>query len=132
MWQVKYIVETADKRCSLVEGVMFVYAGQFLRKVELLHTVSVVESRLGAPTDVHGRCDICLGPIHDLAKFVPVVNILKFHLFNRCSGYDETVPFAVLYAVKILVESVKVSLCHVLGLVGHGSKKRDVHLKWGV
>ena len=84
----------------------------------LLDAVMIIQSCLSTPANVEGGMDMGLAPLHDLAEFLPVVHIFKFHQFHRRTGDHHTVKFPILQFLKALVEGQQMLLSHIFGLVG--------------
>ena len=72
------------------------------------HTVVVIESSLGSPTDIQSTGDVCPGPGEDIAQFVPIVHLLEVEVFHRGSGNDESVELFMAHLLKIAVEGLHV------------------------
>ena len=61
---------------ALLDGVRK-YAEHFLVKFDLRNPVSDDKARLSGPTDMEGRSDVALAPIHDFLKLFPIVSLLQ-------------------------------------------------------
>lgn len=73
-----------------------------------------------------------LGPLHDLAELLPVINILELHQFDGRASDDETVVFFVTDLVEGAVEGKQMILGRMGGFVGFGLHKVDFNLKRSV
>ena len=73
-----------------------------------------------------------MGPIQDLAQFVPVIHLVKIHLFHRGTGDDHAVVVVVPNFGKLLIESIQVLLGGIFGGVGHGLQKIHLDLQRGI
>ena len=104
-------------------------AEEFFVQGVLFHAEVVVKPRLRAPADVEGGVDVRLRPFHDLAKFVPVLHLLKLEVFHRRAGDDEAVEALVFYVLEGLVEGEQVFGADVFRLVGAGVQKGKLHLQ---
>ncbi len=94
--------------------------------------VVVVEPRLRRPADVEDRVDVGFRPFHDLAEFLPVVDLLVLHPLDRRAGDDETVETPVLHVVEVLIEGLHVRGGGVGRFVARGLEQRQVDLQGGV
>ena len=101
---IKLVVKAPEQNRPFVIRMVREYTEELFRQGILFDTVVIVKSRLGAPADMEGRMNIGLAPLHDLAKLIPVVHILKFQLFHRCAGNDHAVKFPVLQLIEALIK----------------------------
>ena len=92
----------------------------------------MVKPRLRAPADVHGAVDVGLGPLHDLAKLLPIVHLLKVQKLYGGTRDDHAVVFLVADVVKGLVEGEEMLLRRVLGLVGLSADEGQLDLQGGI
>ena len=108
---------------------MLEHAARLCRQVVLLNTVVVIQARLRAPTNVQRRVHVCGGPIHDLAEFGPVVDLLERHLLHRRARDDQAVVVDVADVVERTVERLQVAGAYVRGLVRLGAQQVHLHLQ---
>ena len=81
---------------------------------------------------MHGAMNVSQAPIHDLAKLLPIVHLLKRHHFYRCARNDHTVVILVLDIGKGLVKRQKMLLGGILRKMGLGAYQRQLDLQGGV
>ena len=70
-----------------------------------------------------GGVDIFLGVVHDAAELVPVVDLLKLHVFNGSAGDYHAVKAFVLYIIKSFVELEHMLFGNVLYFMRGGLKQ---------
>ena len=64
-----------------------------------------------------------LGPVHDALEFAPIIDIFERHMFNRCTGDDQTIEFLVSDLFKGAVEAFHVFGGRMPGLmIGHAQQ----------
>jgi hypothetical protein len=113
MRNVENVIKTAEKNGSLVVNNVGINARKLLGEGLFLYSIVVVESCLRAPTNVKGGMNVGLGPLHNLAKLIPIVNLLKLHLLHRRACDDHTVKIAVAYLGELLIKGKEMLLGNV-------------------
>ena len=126
---VEAVVKAPEQRGALADDGMLKNAGQLVGQGTLLHTIMVVQPRLGSPADVEGGVDMGTGPVHDLAKLPPVVHLLKLQVFHRSAGDNHAVELLVLYLIEGGVEGLQVGHVRVLGGVALGLEQMYIDLE---
>lgn len=89
----KRIVKATDKRVGRCESLVHKNAEQFFCKRLLLYAVKMIQARKRSPANIHCGKYICLCVIHDLAKFVPIVDLFKWDLFDWRTCDNHSVKF---------------------------------------
>ena len=93
-----------------------------------MNPIMVVQSGLRAPTNVKGGKDICFAPLHDAAKFVPILNLLKGHLLDRRACDNQTVKTLVADIVECFIKFKKMLGRRVFRGMRFDLYQLDVHL----
>ena len=123
---VKYVVKPAQQSCLLIEHTVGEDTKHLFGKRPLADPIVVVKPRLRPPADVEGGGHVCLCPLHDPAKLLPVVHLFKRQVFHRRAGDNHSVILFVAEVIKGVVEVYKMLLRRVFGLVGVGF--HQIHL----
>ena len=89
----------------------------------------IVQTCLSAPTKVQRRSDVFFWPFHDFAKFVKIVDFLKFQLLNGCSRNNHAVEIFVGNLGKRLVKPVQVAECRMRRFMRFKRHERNVDLQ---
>ena len=113
----KSLIEATEKNRFFVVDLVRINAEIFLRQVNFRNSEMIVETGLSTPADVKGAGDVGFAPFHDFAKLIPVFDLFKIHVFNRCAGDNHAVVLVVLDLFKGLVKSEQMSLGGVLRLM---------------
>ena len=108
---------------------MLEHATRLCRQVVLLDTVMMVQAGLRAPTNVQRRVHVRGRPVHDLAEFGPVVDLLERHLFHRRARDNQAVVVDVADVVERAVERLQMAGAYVRGLVRLGAQQVHLHLQ---
>ena len=127
--RIEHLIKTAHQRVCRAGDPVLEHAEHLFRQQLLVHTVVVVQARLGTPADVQGGVDVRLAEIHDLAQFRPVVHLLKVHGLHRGTGDDHAVVAVVLHLVKGLVECIQMGGRHMGGGVAGRLQQGHMHLQ---
>ena len=70
----------------------------------LFQTVFIIERRLSAPAYEERGIDIGLALLEYAAELVPIVYLLKLHVFNGSAGDYHAVKAFILYIIKSFVK----------------------------
>ena len=92
----------------------------------------IVQTCLRSPADMERGKDIGFAPLHNLAQFVPVLHLLKSHLFHRRAGNDHSVETHILNIVKSLIKFKEMFRGGVFGNMGFHLDQFHIHLKRSV
>ena len=88
----------------------------------------MVQAGLRAPANVQCRVYVRGRPVHYLAEFGPVVDLLERHLLHWRARDNQAVVVDVADVVERAVERLQVAGTHVRGLVRLGTQQIHLHL----
>ena len=100
----EFVIKSPEQNGTLVIGMVRIYTKQLFRKLLFLNSVVIIKPCLRRPTDMEGGMNMGLTPLHNLAQLMPIIHILKFHMFHRSTGDDHTIEFSVLQLIKGLIK----------------------------
>ena len=92
---IENVIKASYQRYSSSHHRMGIDAKEFLRQRCFGNAVMMIQSCLGAPADMEGTRYMLFAPVHDLAKFIPVVHFLKLQVLHGSSGNDQTIEIPV-------------------------------------
>ena len=125
----KDVVKTAQKMLVGKQDLVLKDAEHLPRQRVFRNAEMVEQAGLRAPADVQGGGDVLLCPVHDLAQFPPVGDLLKLQLFHRRTGDDEAVELQVLDLVETHVVHRHVLFVGVPRLVCERLEEGHLHLQ---
>ena len=128
----KLIVKAPEQNGTLVLCHMGEYTEKLFRQFLLIDSVMVIKSSLCTPANMERGMNMSLAPLHNLAKFGPVVYIFKVHQLHRCTGDHHAVKLPVFQFVKALVERKQMLLRDILWTVGTGVHQLQIDLQRGI
>ena len=108
---------------------MPVNAEQFFGQKHLVQSEMVIKPRLRSPADMEGAGYMGFGPLHDLAKLLPVIYFFKRDLLHRCACDDQTIVFVVLQLIEGIIKLVQMSDGGVHGYMAVHFHKGHIHLQ---
>ena len=121
------LVEAVREEVVLIAETLREHAKELAAQQTLVNTVKVIEARERAPAKEHRGKHVLLGPIHDAAKLVPIVDALERHLLDGGARDDEAVIIVGLELVERVVELHEM-VRRVRGLVARDAHEIDAHL----
>jgi len=89
----------------------------------------VIKRSLRPPANINRACDVFVGKVKDLFKFVPILHFLKRYGFDGRTRDDHAVELHFFDFVKALVKTYHMPYRHVRRFVGIRLDERDVDLK---
>ncbi|MPN57315.1 hypothetical protein SDC9_205009 [bioreactor metagenome] len=87
-----------------VQNSVFKYAKHLFGQRNFINTIVVIQPGLRTPADVHGGIDVCEGPGHNFAQFIPVVHFIKRHGFNWSAGDNQAVKALIFDFIESFIE----------------------------
>ena len=129
MRNIKFIVKPAHKRMISVKASVREYAEKLFFQRIFRNPVVIIESCLRSPADVKRRVNIFFAPLKYFAELIPIINLFKFHMFNGCARYNESVIFFCADLVEGFIEFEHMLLGDVFGSVRFNLQKLNLNLK---
>lgn len=64
----------------------------------------IIQTGLGTPTNMEARIDMRFRPLHDLAKLIPILDLLERHFFYGRPCDDHPIKFLILDLIERLIK----------------------------
>src|ERR1035437_4643372 len=94
---------------------MFKHTEYLFFKRIFWNPIIVIQGCLSRPTDKKRRSNICFGPIENLSYFIPISNLFKIQMLNRCTGYYQTIILMFLNFIKSYIKRFHMLNWRILG-----------------
>ncbi|MNI88364.1 hypothetical protein D3C73_1456570 [compost metagenome] len=107
MRHMEQLIKAAQQLRIRRQYIMREHSEAFVGKSDFANSEMIVQSRLGRPTNMHGRSYVILAPFEDALQLLPVVHVLEFHLLHRRTGDDQSVQTAVCNFIERFVEALQ-------------------------
>ena len=127
--RIEDIVEPPEKGRILLNDLVGVDAGEFFFQIIAVQPVEVIESGESPPAQMQCTVDVFLSPGHNGAEFIPVGDILEFHIVQRRAGDDHAVVFPVFYLIEGSVEGFQMIGIGMLRHIAGGLQELHIDLQ---
>ena len=126
--RIEDIVEPPEKGRILLNDLVGVDAGEFFFQIIAVQPVEVIESGESPPAQMQCTVDVFLSPGHNGAEFIPVGDILEFHIVQGRAGDDHAVVFPVFYLIEGSVEGFQMIGIGMLRHIAGGLQELHIDL----